>query len=86
MRLCVLRWAHPQTQKRLNGEFCVVCILPSFENLRNQKRQDVSGQAVWNHGSLEKPVSREEIKGIDLLSPSHFLFLSGQSFPKLKKL
>ena len=55
-----------------------MCILPQFLKLRNKKRLAICGEAPV---LLEWSVSRGEIKGIDLLSPSQLLFLIGQNFP-----
>lgn len=71
----------PLYKKRLDAQFYVICSLPQFQKLRNRKGPDISEEAIWNHCSLEWSVSREEIKGIDLLSPSYLLFLIGQNFP-----
>lgn len=77
-RLCALRQSHLYTKKGLDGKFYGICILSQFFKLRNKKRLDVSGEAFWNCCSLHWPVSKEEIKGTALLSPSHLLFLIGQ--------
>ena len=55
-----------------------MCILAPFFKLRNKKRLDRCGEAVWNLCCLEYFVNREEIKRG---SPSHLLVLIGQSFP-----
>lgn len=82
--MCSETVTHVQTRK-LNGTSYVVCITSQFENLGIIHPKDGSGQAVWNHGSLEWSVSGQELRGIDLLSPSHFHFLIGQSSPKFNK-
>lgn len=58
-----------------------MCISPQFLKLRNKERLAICGEAIWHQYSLECAVSRREIKGIDLLSPSQLLFLIGQNFP-----
>ena len=45
------------------------------------KESDTTEWLNFHFHSLEWSVSRREIKGIDLLSPSQLLFLIGQNFP-----